>query len=185
VLRLISKVYKNPILVHSDVWVTLKVPNIVGGVCVDAKTQSRLNMQKVAEYLSGIPMENIGFRLDNISRVYINVKNIRKFGIDEKDIKVDNLPIKYVNEPTSFYELYKTQIWATIIVFIIVIIFLIVLAKKNKELNKYSKEIKEINKDLEKRIQDTVPKCQDQFILKFNILHNLSNFFAIFISFSV
>jgi hypothetical protein len=32
---------------------------------------------------------------------------------------------------------------------------------------------------------ETVPKCQDQFILKFNILHNLSNFFAIFISFSV
>jgi hypothetical protein len=32
---------------------------------------------------------------------------------------------------------------------------------------------------------ETVPKCQDQYILKFNILHNLSNFFAIFISFSV
>jgi hypothetical protein len=42
-------------------------------------------------------------------------------------------------------------------------------------------------KDIKSHIEEieTVPKCQDQYILKFNILHNLSNFFAIFISFSV
>lgn len=152
-LKIISKIYKNPIVVHNDVWTDVSDSSVVGGVCTDAKIQSKLNMEKLAEYLNGIPMKDIGFKKDNISRLYINVKNIRKFGIDESEIKVDHLPVKFVNEPTSFYELYKWQIWSIFSVFVLVIVFLIILAKKNRELNKYSKEIEEINKNLEEKIR--------------------------------
>jgi hypothetical protein len=155
-LKEISKVYKNPVLVHTAEWSYLKESNIVGGVCTDAKTQSRLNFKKVMQYINGIPMKDIGFKINNVSRLYINVKNIRRFGIDENKIKVDDLPVKFVNRPTSFYELHKWQIWTTVVIFILTVIFLILLAKKNRDLKLYSEKIKEINKELEEKIKKAV-----------------------------
>jgi vacuolar-type H+-ATPase subunit F/Vma7 len=129
--QLISKIYNNPILVHNSVW-ALGDSNVVGGVCNDATNQAELNMKKLHQYLNGVPMKDIGFKKDNVSKLFINVKNIRKFGVDENNLKVDHLPIKFVNKPTSFYELYKWQILTIIIVFVLIVLFLIVLAKKNK-----------------------------------------------------
>jgi signal transduction histidine kinase/vacuolar-type H+-ATPase subunit F/Vma7 len=174
VLKLVSDVYKNPIIIHTDVWTSSSNSNVVGGVCTDAKTQSRLNMEKLLQYLHGVPMENIGFKENNVNRLFINVKNIRKFGIDENKIKIDHLPIKYVNKPTSLYELYKWQIWTAIIVFVLIIIFLIILAKKNRELNLYSRKIEEINKNLEEKIQ----KAVDENIRNLRILQQQSKLAA-------
>ena len=154
--QLISKVYKNPILVHNGVWSLGSNSNVVGGVCTDAKTQSKLNMKKLFNYLNDIPMEKIGFQLDEVSKLFINVKNIRKFGIDESSIKFNNLPVEYVNKPTSIYELYKWQIWTVILIFFLITLFLIILAKKNRELNQYSKKIKEINRGLKEKIEKAV-----------------------------
>jgi DNA-directed RNA polymerase specialized sigma subunit len=56
--------------------------------------------------------------------------------------------------------------------------------EKNKKLDSENYRNGYSTKNLKSKYE-TVPKCQDQYILKFNILHNLSNFFAIFISFSV
>ncbi len=158
--QLISKVYKNPILVHNSVW-ALGDSNVVGGVCNDATNQAELNMKKLSEYLNGIPMKDIGFKLNNVSRLFINIKNIRKFGVDENNLKVDHLPIKFVNKPTSLYELYKWQIWSIIFTFILIVLFLIVLflivlAKKNRELKLYSKKIKDINKGLKEKVKKAV-----------------------------
>jgi signal transduction histidine kinase len=153
--KILSIVYKNPMLVHASAWVEGN-SNVVGGVCNDAKTQARLNMKKLSEYLNGVPMKDIGFKKDNVSKLFINVKNIRKFGVDENNLKVDHLPIEYVNKPTSFYELYKWQILTIIIVFVLIVLFLILLAKKNRELNLYSKKIEEINKGLKEKIREAV-----------------------------
>ena len=156
----ISNYYDNPILVHNDVYTNIPHTNIVGGDVTDAKQQATLNMQKLFLYLNGTPMEKIGFELNNANVTYLNVRNLLKFGINPEDLDIKNA--KLINKPVSFYEIYKTQIIATIIIFIITIIFMILLAKKNRELYKYSKEIELLNKSLEKRIKQEIEKNQKQ-----------------------
>jgi predicted small secreted protein len=37
-LKLISKIYKNPIIIHNDVWTNIPDSNVVGGLCTDANS---------------------------------------------------------------------------------------------------------------------------------------------------
>jgi len=152
----LSKIYKNPMLVHSDVLAYSNDSNVVGGVCTDAKIQSILNMKKVQEYLNGTPMKKIGFQENYTNRLYINVKNAQKLGMDIDKFKIEKLPIELVNKPTTFYEIYKYEIWTGIIILILIILFIIILAQKNRELYLYSKKIEDINKNLEKKVQEAV-----------------------------
>jgi len=158
--QIISKNYNNPILVHNDVYTNIPNTNIVGGDVTDAKQQATLNIQKLFEYLKGTPMNKIGFELNNANVTYLNVKNLLKFGVNAQNINISD--VKLINQPTSFYEIYRTQILSAIIIFIITIIFLILLAKKNRELYKYSQEIKNLNQSLEKRIANEIAKNQKQ-----------------------
>ena len=158
--QIISKYYNNPILVHNDVYTNIPNTNIVGGDVTDAKQQAILNIQKLFEYLKGAPMNKIGFEINNANVTYLNVKNLLKFGVNAQNINISD--VKLINKPTSFYEIYRTQILSAIIIFIITIIFLILLAKKNRELYKYTQEIKSLNQSLEERIANEIAKNQKQ-----------------------
>ena len=158
--QIISKHYNNPILVHNDVYTNIPNTNIVGGDVTDAKQQAILNIQKLFEYLKGTPMNKIGFEINNANVTYLNVKNLLKFGVNAQNINISD--VKLINKPTSFYEIYRTQILSAIIIFIITIIFLILLAKKNRELYKYTQEIKLLNQSLEERIANEIAKNQKQ-----------------------
>jgi signal transduction histidine kinase len=152
--QLISKIYNNPILVHTDVYKDVPNSNIVGGDCTDAKKQALLNINKINSYLNGTPMEKIGFQLENSNQLYLNVKNLKKFGIDAKKLNIRGA--KLINKPTSFYEIYRFEIWITILFIITIIIFLVILTKKNRELYLYSKKIEELNRSLEEKIKKTI-----------------------------
>ena len=153
VAQIISKYYQNPILVHTDVYVNIPNTNIVGGDCTDAIRQATINTDKVVQYLNNTPLKDIGFTLENANRIYLNVKNLKKFGINAYKLGID---ATYVNKPTSFYEIYKTQIISVIIFIVILIVFLIILAKKNKDLHNYSNEIKKLNNSLEIKIKKAI-----------------------------
>ena len=152
--KIISKYYNHPILVHNDVYTNLANTNIVGGDCTDAKQQALLNAKKVIKYLNGISMEKLGFTLEGANRIYLNVKNLKKFDVNAYDLGIKDAI--FINKPTSFYELYKTQIYTAVIVLILIIIFLIILAKKNRDLFIYSQEIEKLNSSLEDRIKKAI-----------------------------
>jgi len=161
----LSKIYKNPILVHNGVYSYIDNTSIVGGVCTDAQIQSRLNMKKLKEYLNNKPMKDIGFQENNTNRLYLNKKNLEKFGLNTDNLKLKNMPFKVVNKPKLFYEIYKWQILTAFFVLLLVILFLIVLAKKNRELYLYSKKIEDINKNLEIKIKEAVEENTRQLEL--------------------
>jgi len=156
--QIISKIYHHPILVHNDIYVNIPNTNIVGGNVTDAKQQATLNSNKILEYINGTPIDKIPYELKNANRIYLNVKNLKKFGINAYDLGINNAI--YVNKLNSFYEIYKLQIITVIIIFIIVIIFLIVLTTKNREINK-------LNKDLEIKIKKAVEENQKKEQLLF------------------
>ena len=150
----ISKIYNEPILVHNDVYTNIPNTNIVGGDVTDAKQQATLNAKKIFQYLNGTPMKDIGFTLKGANQIYLNVKNLQKFGVDAYSLGIKNAI--YVNVPTSFYEIYKIEIISFIIIMILLFIFIAILANKNRILSKYSKEIQELNSDLEIKIQKEI-----------------------------
>ena len=155
---IISKIYKNPILVHANPYINIPNTNIVGGDCTDAKQQATLNAQKILAYLNGTPTNKIKFDFENANRIYLNVKNLKKFGINAYNLEIPNAI--YVNKPTSFYEIYKTEIIAISLAFTITIIFLILLAKKNREIHK-------LNKNLELKIKTAIEENQKKEQLLF------------------
>jgi signal transduction histidine kinase len=152
--KLLSKYYNNPMIIHSSVFASIPNCNIIGGDCTDANMQGTIAAQKVLEYISGKKMSEIGFRLKDTNKVYLNVKNMQKFGLSVDDFGIKE-PI-LVNVPTSFYELYKNEINLIIAVMAVIIIFSLMLYKKNWELKRYAQEINNLNKSLELKIKKAV-----------------------------
>jgi len=144
---LLSKYYDNPMIIHTNTYADIPNSNIIGGDCTDAVQQATLNTNKVIKYLNKTPIKDINYTLQGANKIYLNVKNLEKFGITPNDLDIKN-PI-LVNKPTSFYEIYKTQIISGIIVFIVIILLLIILAAKNREINK-------LNKNLEEKIKKAI-----------------------------
>jgi len=156
--RIISKIYNDPIIVHTDIYVNLKNTNIIGGDVTDAKQQATLNAQKIIQYVNGTPIQNIKFEKNNANRIYLNVKHLKKFGINAYNLNIPNSI--YINKLNSFYEIYKTQIITIITIFIIILIFLILLANKNRVINK-------LNKSLEEKISKAIKENQKKEQLLF------------------
>ena len=153
----IVEVYKNPILIHTSIY--LDLINVLGGNCVSGIQQGKSVAFKVIEFLKNKPIEDIGFMLNSPNSFYFNMKSSLKFNIDIKQLGIKN-PIT-INKPISFYDLY--YYWINIIVFtiILVLLFLIILLKKNKQLQNKSIEIKQINKTLDKKVKEKTKELQD------------------------
>jgi len=162
--QLISKVYNDPIIVHTDIFVNIPNTNIVGGKVTDAFSQGEEVAKKVLEYLQGVPIEHIPYTFEKANKMYLNVKNLEKFGIDAYSLGYKNAI--YVNKPTTFWEIYKEWIVTFIAVIGVILIFLIVLAFKNRKLRQYNEKIRELNQSLEYRVQKAVDEIskKDQIL---------------------
>ena len=160
----ISQIYNNPMIVHIDMLVNIPKTNIVGGKVTDSLSQGREVAKKVLLYLKGIPVKNIPHTFENANKMYLNVKNLKKFGIDAYSLGYRNAI--YINKPTSFWEIYKDWIVLFSAVAAVIIIFLIVLAFKNRELKNYNQKIKELNQSLEDRVKKAVEEIskKDQLL---------------------
>ncbi|AZV46571.1 hypothetical protein C3L23_04570 [Nautilia sp. PV-1] len=162
--QMISKVYNDPIIVHTDIFVNIPNTNIVGGKVTDAFSQGEEVAKKVLEYLQGVPIEHIPYTFEKANKMYLNVKNLEKFGIDAYSLGYKNAI--YVNKPTTFWEIYKEWIVTFIAVIGVILIFLIVLAFKNRKLRQYNEKIRELNQSLEYRVQKAVDEIskKDQIL---------------------
>jgi len=162
--QMISKVYNNPMIVHTDILVNIPNTNIVGGKVTDALSQGEEVGKKIKQYLNGTPVEKIPYTFEKANKMYLNVKNLAKFGIDAYELGYENAI--YVNKPTTFWGMYKEWVLTFTVVALIIVIFLIVLAFKNRELKNYNQKIKELNQSLEDRVRKAVDEIskKDQIL---------------------
>lgn len=162
--QMISKVYNDPMIVHTDIFANIPNTNIIGGKVTDAFSQGEEVAKKVLEYLQGVPIEHIPYTFEKANKMYLNVKNLEKFGIDAYSLGYKNAI--YVNKPTTFWEIYKEWIVTFIAVIGVILIFLIVLAFKNRKLRQYNEKIRELNQSLEYRVQKAVDEIskKDQIL---------------------
>ncbi|ACM92308.1 PAS/PAC sensor signal transduction histidine kinase [Nautilia profundicola AmH] len=162
--QMISKIYNDPMIVHTDIFVNIPKTNIVGGKVTDALSQGEEVGQKVLEYIKGTPVEKIPYTFEKANKMYLNVKNLEKFGINAYELGYKNAI--YVNKPTTFWELYKEWIVSFSAVVAVILVFLVVLAFKNRELRNYNQKIKELNQSLEDRVKKAVEEIskKDQLL---------------------
>ena len=170
-IALISEYFNHPIVIHSDLYLKLKNNNIVGGKVTDGYIQGKIVAQKVLEYLNGKSMRDIGFTYEKANTLYLNVKNLEKFGINAYDLGYKDAV--YINKPDTFYFKYRNWIISFFTVFVMVIIFSIVLFFKNRQLRKYNVKISKLNKELEDKIFNVISVSQkkqiynDEKVIKF------------------
>ena len=158
--QLLSKYYHNPMIIHTNTYANIPNTNIIGGDCTDAAQQATLNAKKVITYLNNKNFNELNFTLTGANKIYLNVKNLEKFKVNVNSLNIKNPTL--VNEPTSFYEIYKTEIITFITIIAVIIFFIIILTKKNKELLSYSKKLDELNKNLESKIKKAIEKNRKQ-----------------------
>jgi len=165
VTDILSQRFDIPLIVHIDFLAKMKNCNIVGGKVTDYLSQGKFAGEKVLKYLNGTPMKNLGFTFEASNKMYLNVKNLEKFGINAYDLGYKNAI--YVNKKKSFFEIYKVYIISFFILFIVIVIFLVILGIKNRTLHHLNNEVIELNKSLEDKIQKRIEEIRkkDQILL--------------------
>jgi signal transduction histidine kinase/vacuolar-type H+-ATPase subunit F/Vma7 len=158
--QLISKVYNDPMIVHTDIFVNIPNTNIVGGKVTDGISQGKEAAKKVIEYLNGTPVEKIPYTFEKANKMYLNVLNLAKFGIDAYSLGYKNAI--YVNKPTTFWEIYKEWIITAGIILFLIILFMFILAVKNRQLKHYNEQIQELNASLEEKIKKAVEEISQK-----------------------
>jgi len=151
----ISKIYKEPMIIHTNTFIDIPNTNIIGGDCTDGKASGEMVASHVLRYLHGTPIRNIGFSSKKGNKVYLNVHNLNKFGFKTSDCKAYN-PI-LINQKISFYSLYSTWINIMIFIAVILLVFIIVLTRKNNK-------IQVLNSSLEIKIQSALSKLKEQHL---------------------
>jgi signal transduction histidine kinase len=162
--QMISHVYKNPIIVHTDILVNIPHTNIVGGKVTDALSQGEEVSNKVLLHLKGVPVYKIPYTYEKANKMYLNVKNLMKYGINPYKLGYKNA--LYVNKPTTFWELYKDWIVTVLLFLVIITAFMVIFVYKNRQLKTYNEKIKELNQSLEMRVKKAVDEIsrKDQIL---------------------
>ena len=97
-----------PIYVISEVWLGIG-PVVVGGKVSSASHQGRTAAEMAIRILDGENVRNIPIVRDSPHRYMFDHIQMKRFGITVSDLPEAS---RVLNEPKSFYYLYKRQIWA-------------------------------------------------------------------------
>ena len=152
-IKLISKYFNQPIIIHTDLLGDIKNSNIVGGKVTDSLSQGKIVAKKVLRYLNGKKISEIPLTYEKANKFYLNVLNLKKFGINYKDLNFKNIVL--VNKPSSFFDKYKYLIMAVVIFILLLIFYIFILFNKLKKLKKNFYEIESIKK-IESNIMDNI-----------------------------
>jgi len=156
VMKLISSIYNNPILVHTNIYANMNDSNIIGGYCSNGAKAGHIAAEFAEEYLVNKNMNNLKCEFKVSNDLYLNEKNLNKLNINIDDLKTTNSII--VNKIDSIYEKYKLYINITVIFIILNIYFLLIVMKKNRELKVSKNELMLVNKYLKYDIEKAVKK---------------------------
>ena len=99
---------------------------IIGGYAVSSFFQGKAVGLIAKEILNGKKAEDIPIQYVSPNKFIFNHENLIKYGINQSLLPKDSL---IQNKPISFYEHYKIEIIATVIVFIMMFIFILLLLR--------------------------------------------------------
>jgi signal transduction histidine kinase len=150
-IKLLSKIYNRPIIVHTDILTDIENSNIVGGKVNDSTNQGKTAAIKVEKYLSGKNMKDIGFTFEKANKMYLNVLNLEKFNVNAYNLGYKDAI--YVNVPKTVWEKYKTQIILILLFIMYLILVIFILIYKNRLKEKVNLELQEKVKEAVKDIQ--------------------------------
>ncbi|NOX16246.1 MAG: PAS domain S-box protein [Epsilonproteobacteria bacterium] len=178
-LEYITNKYKNPMITHDSIYTNLPKTNIIGGDCVDSKTSGEIVARDVIRYFNGTKIKNIKFKYTEGNNLYINEKNLNRFGLKIDDLNLDN-PI-IVNKNNSFYIIHEAWINGLIFLFIAIIVFIFIFFKiqQNRALNLSNKRIQDLNNSLESRVSKQVEEIKKTTMLFEKIFNTVKNGIAI------
>lgn len=145
-IALLSKYYKSPMVIHTDILAPLPNSNIIGGKVTDAISQGESVSKKVLAYLNGTEIKDIPLTYEKANKMYLNVKNLKKFNINPYSLNYKNAI--YVNSSNS-YKKYKKYLKLIVIIVVFLILLIIILLFKNYKLTQYSKKVEALNKTFE------------------------------------
>ncbi len=178
-LEQITRVYKNPMITHDSIYTNLPKTNIIGGDCVDSKATGKAVATDVIKYFGGTTIKNIKFKYTEGNNLYINEKNLNKYGLKVEDLNIDN-PI-IVNPNNSFFIIYAT--WIKSFIFLIIAtfisIFIFFKVQQNRTLNLTNKKIQELNNSLENRVSRQIEEIKKSTQLFEKIFNTVKNGIAI------
>ncbi|WP_024791514.1 HAMP domain-containing sensor histidine kinase [Lebetimonas sp. JS032] len=157
-VQLLSKVYKRPIVVHTDILVNIKNSNVVGGKVNDSHNQGKIAAIKVKEYLNKKQMKKLGFTFEKANKMYLNVLNLKKFGVNAYYLGYKNAV--YVNKPQTLWKKYKNEIILMLLSFLYLVLVIVILIYKNILLKELNREKEKLNFELQKRINSAVEDIQ-------------------------
>ena len=174
-LDTLADVYKEPMLTHDNVYTHLENTNIIGGSCINGEKSGEIVAKDVIKYFSGVKIIDIPFKFTEGNNLFINEKNLNKFGFTVEDLHL-NLPI-VVNRNNSFYNLYRTRINSFIILGLLlcILVYVYVRNKQYEALNKLNKKINDFNNTLEDKVSiqvEEIKKSTDLFKTIFNTVKN-------------
>lgn len=144
-LERLSKVYNKPFISISNIYMTGH--NIIGGHTVNGTNQGRLAATLALDILE---KNKINPPILNTNTYIFDYNVLKKFDIDVENLNL-NENYKLINRPTSYYDIYKTEIQTAsailsvfFMIFIITVFYSIKLKKLNEELdynNRYTKKL--------------------------------------------
>ncbi len=150
-ITLISNNYPKPIVIHTDILASLANTNIVGGRVTDAISQGNSVSKKVLLYLNGKKVKDIPLTYEKANKMYLNVKNLKKFNIEPEKLGYKNAV--YVNKPND-YDKYKKYLMFAFLGLIFLTLFVIMLLYKNYKLAQYKKSVEKISEKLDNDLKE-------------------------------
>lgn len=151
--KILSQQYKNPMLIHTNTYIDLPYSNIVAGNCSCGESSGETVSSYIKQYLQGKKMKDIGFSSTETNKIYINHHTMNLFDIEASIFDKFN-PI-HINEEVSFYQQYKLYINSFIFISIIILLFMIIVIRKNKAIHT-------LNNSLEIKITQALQQLEKQ-----------------------
>jgi len=178
-LEYISNIYKNPMITHDSIYTNLPKTNIIGGDCVDSRESGKIAAKEIINYFDGTLLKDMRFKYTEGNKLYLNEKNLNKFGIKIENLKLDN-PI-VINRNNSFYVMYENWIKSFFAIFIAIVVSLFVFfeTQKNRALNLSNKKIQDLNNSLEHKVSLQVEEIKKSTMLFEKIFNTVKNGIAI------
>jgi len=123
---------------------------VVGGMMTSGYTQGEKAAQLMQKILyEGRSPDDIPFVLESINNYMFDYNEMKKFGIQQSMLPSGSL---IVNKPVTFYETYKTLVWAVAAVVLVLLCMVVVLAMNIRYRRRGEEEIRQLNAVLESRV---------------------------------
>ncbi|WP_373484556.1 ABC transporter substrate binding protein [Acetobacterium sp.] len=135
---------------------------LTGGEFLSALLQGNELGAIATELLAGTPVQDIPYSSKSTSYLGVDENMLRKFNLEKIVLPEDTVVI---NETHSFYESYRSLIWSVLLAFVILIIFIGILLKQRRIINRTNQSLRK-QKDELQDLYDQVATSEEELIVQ-------------------